>query len=492
MSKTKTKKATNTKKAKAVVQKKNLKTGKNAKRKTSKLLIYPEWTMPEHLNEKDHKNLKRFYELFIQGKFDVALNFISATDTIVREQIPSDIWIKTGGKLTKKGEEQLKNTTKKCKTAPSKPVCPEKEELTGKEENQPQKPPKKETTADFSAFIIKDDILQPFSTEDFNANNDEHSKPVEKKFHGEKELEQLVLTNSKVLFGRQALLIKDNKKVKDEYFPDKFLFDFRDTEKPRFYIIETIFSVQNFGYFYARLTHFFALFKTQSRQTGFHERLCEIIDANKEQKDELQALIGNDREIAEFLSTMIEKKPVILLIMDNLRSDLPLLQETYTDTWGKMLKSVVLKKYSSSGNTIYTMRPDFADILKNEKAKVDIIKSTEEDHLNCVPENIRDIYKEIKTALLKADSSIEFNPKKIYISLRKNKNIAFFHLRKKISLVVMNPEDDTSMHIEHHEIKSLPTSVQKFWNGPSCTIIIENAINLDEVINLLKKMIAKA
>jgi len=55
----------------------------------------------------------------------------------------------------------------------------------------------------------------------------------------------------------------------------------------------------------------------------------------------------------------------------------------------------------------------------------------------------------------------------------------------------MNPEDDTRENIKHHVIKSLPVSVQKFWNGASCTIIIENSVNLDEVIDLLKKMIGK-
>lgn len=141
-------------------------------------------------------------------------------------------------------------------------------------------------------------------------------------------------------------------------------------------------------------------------------------------------------------------------------------------------------------DTIYTMSPAFTDIWKNEKNKKEIVKSTEEDHLNAVSENIRNIYNEIKDALLKDDDSIEFNAKKIYISVRKTKNLAFFHLRKKISLVVMSAEDYTLTQIKHHEIKSLPASVQKFWNGPSCTIIIENRDNLTEVINLLKKMIA--
>ena len=44
--------------------------------------------------------------------------------------------------------------------------------------------------------------------------------------------------------------------------------------------------------------------------------------------------------------------------MDNLINELSLLQETYADTWGKMLKPIVIKKYSGNGDIFYTMHPD--------------------------------------------------------------------------------------------------------------------------------------
>ena len=64
--------------------------------------------------------------------------------------------------------------------------------------------------------------------------------------------------------------------------------------------------------------------------------------------------------------------------------------------------------------------------------------------------------------------------------------------KKKISLVVMNPDKDTRKQIKHHEVKTLAESVQKFWNGKCCTIVIENEKNLNEVISLLKKLVANA
>jgi hypothetical protein len=55
----------------------------------------------------------------------------------------------------------------------------------------------------------------------------------------------------------------------------------------------------------------------------------------------------------------------------------------------------------------------------------------------------------------------------------------------------MNPEESTRELIKNHRIKTLPASVQKFWNGSCCTVVIENADNLVEVIDLLKMVVGK-
>lgn len=441
------KKAASSKKAKATTVKKNPKQVKHEKPKSAKKLAFPSWTMPKHLKESDHEALKRFYELFTKRKFDLALNFASSLDTIVREEIPADIWKQIGGRFTLKGEEELRKIEKK----------------TVKHSSQSQ----------------GDNI----------ANK---AEPVEIKFKSDKELEQLVMVNSKSLFGEQTLFYKDKNEVRDEHFPDKFLIDFSTNEKPRLYLIETVLVDQNFGQYYMRITHFIAMLRKREKQNDLVWKLREIISSHKAQEKELQSRTPKDMEVSEFLATLLDNHPIVLLVSNGEISELPMLAETYTETWGRMLKSFIIRLYSREGEEQYPVADSFDKIAKNSKSKPDIVRCTEEDHLNACSETSKSIYNEIKAALLKADKSIEFNAKKIYISLRKNKNLAFFHLRKKISLVVMNPVNDTKKQIKHHEIKSLPASVQKFWNGPSCTIIIENSANLAEVINLLKKMIAKA
>ena len=158
-----------------------------------------------------------------------------------------------------------------------------------------------------------------------------------------------------------------------------------------------------------------------------------------------------------------------------------------------MLRQILVKKYYCNDDKVYSINPLFADIRKNGKQKTEeTVKITENDHLCELPDRIRKIYNEIKTALLEMDGSLEFNPKKHYISIRKNKNLAFLHLRRKqADIVVMNPEETTRELIKHHRIKTLPASVQKFWNGECCTIVVENSDNLEEIIELLKMVVGK-
>jgi predicted transport protein len=183
-----------------------------------------------------------------------------------------------------------------------------------------------------------------------------------------------------------------------------------------------------------------------------------------------------------------------LLITDDTIQQLPEIMQVYYESWGKLIKPFVLRKFSINKETLCSLHPDFADIDKGKvNIKIRVLKSTEDDHLKDVEDSVRDTYTLIKEGLLKADKSVEFNPKQYYVSIRKNRNLAFMHIgKKRISLVVVNPEEETRKAIKHHEIKTLTEKVQKFWNGPSCTIIIDTADKLNEVTNLLKKLVAKS
>ena len=73
----------------------------------------PDWTEPEHLSKRDHEALKHIFQLYKEGDFRAAMDYaMYSCDTVIREEIPPDIWKKMGGGLTATGEEKLKNNEK--------------------------------------------------------------------------------------------------------------------------------------------------------------------------------------------------------------------------------------------------------------------------------------------------------------------------------------------------------------------------------------------
>ncbi|MDP3146046.1 MAG: hypothetical protein Q8T03_13305 [Bacteroidota bacterium] len=91
----------------------NNETPKESLEGVSKKKKYPSWTEPKHLNEADHYTLKHIYDLYKAGKLKEAYDYaLYSADTIIREEIPGELWKEMGGQLTKTGEERLKKNRK--------------------------------------------------------------------------------------------------------------------------------------------------------------------------------------------------------------------------------------------------------------------------------------------------------------------------------------------------------------------------------------------
>jgi hypothetical protein len=67
-----------------------------------------DWTEPKHLDSFDHDRLKKIKNLCDTGDYAEAMDLASRSDTVIREEIPPNIWQKMGGKLTPTGEEKLR------------------------------------------------------------------------------------------------------------------------------------------------------------------------------------------------------------------------------------------------------------------------------------------------------------------------------------------------------------------------------------------------
>jgi predicted transport protein len=315
-------------------------------------------------------------------------------------------------------------------------------------------------------------------------------------FEKEVDFESEVVTNSKFFFGNNSIYIDAKRKIETKNLggsiPDGFLFDLSDKQNPEFYIVEVELAKHDFyNHIFPQITKFFAFYKNTKSQNDLIEKIFTYVNNDLELKREFKKYLG-ENEVYKFIKDTIEKSQNILLIIDGEKKELPEIMETYTDTWGKIVKLILIKKFSNNGEQIYTMHPDFENIeyadIENEITTE--VEYNEEYHLEGVSETIRSIYKELKGNLLQINSNLVFNPQKYYISLRRDRNIAFFLIgRKKIRLIIMQSDEVTKQEITQHSVKTLTTGVQKFWNGTSCAIVVEKTDNLDEIINLFKKFV---
>jgi hypothetical protein len=178
---------------------------------------------------------------------------------------------------------------------------------------------------------------------------------TEKEFSKERELEDLMFQNSKSLFGQNSIIIEAKKKIENKTLggtiPDAFLFDLNDPENPEFYLVEVELASHSFyNHIFPQITKFFAFYKNPVSQSELIEKLYSLVNADPGLKKQFKDLIGN-KEIFKFIKDTLENSQNILLVLDNEKPELPEIINTYTDTWGKIVKLTLLKEYCNNGES---------------------------------------------------------------------------------------------------------------------------------------------
>lgn len=324
---------------------------------------------------------------------------------------------------------------------------------------------------------------------------------VKVNFNSESDFEEDIVSASNVLFGDKIVFINPKKKIESKslggVIPDGFFFDFNDPTDPQFYIVEVeLISHSFFNHVFPQVTKFFAFYKNVKIQKSLVDKLFSVIDNDKQLKSSFKRFLGSN-EIYKFLSDIIESSQNILLIANGSFSELQEITDTYTDTWGKLVKFIEIAKYTSDDNYVYTISPDFDTIQyfepqanQEEDSIEEGIIYTEDFHLEGATEITKNLYYRIKEITLTIDNNLIFNPQKYYISIRGTKNIAYIKIRKKkIRFVAMLPESDIQSTIHSYSIATLSQGVQDFYNGPCAAINFTDSSHEDEINDLLKKLI---
>jgi len=320
--------------------------------------------------------------------------------------------------------------------------------------------------------------------------NGKHFQKV--RFSSEAEFEDDIVESSNILFGENIVFINPKKKIESKslggVIPDGFFFDFHDPTDPQFYIVEVeLISHSFFNHVFPQITKFFAFYKNTNVQKSLVDELFLIIEEDQDLKLLFKKFLGRT-EVYKFLTDIVESSQNILLIANGVFKEFQEITDTYTDTWGKLVKYIEICKYISGDDSVYTIIPDFdtiqyvETIVNIEEPSSDGVAYSEEFHLEGVSEVTRKIYEKIKEMAIQKDPNIYFNPQKYYISIKDSKNIVYLKIRKKkIRAIIMLPEEVLRNLVHNYSVSSLSQGVQDFYNGPCAAVDITDLSHFDEI-----------
>jgi len=316
----------------------------------------------------------------------------------------------------------------------------------------------------------------------------------------ESDFESEIVRNHARFFGADTVYIDAKRKLDTRALggtiPDGFLFDFSDRDNPEFYLVEIELAAHDFfSHIFPQVTRFLGFFQNPQSQQKLVEKLFAIITETPELSERFGTYLGG-REIYKFLRDLIDTSQNILLVLDEDKPELPEIMDTYSDTWGKIVRVATIRKYMCEDDMIFSMHPEFSAIeygpltAPEDAEKTDVLY-TEEFHLEGVNDAARNAYFALKDRIMRAIPGAQFNFTKYYISIKAPVNTAYIEVRRKrLNFVLFLDAESARLSLSEHAVRELSQSVQDWWTGgrggtkPACKVVITDADNIDEVVDL--------
>lgn len=323
----------------------------------------------------------------------------------------------------------------------------------------------------------------------------------------EDNFERLVVKNAQTIFGDKAIYIDAKKKVNTSSLggtiPDAFLIDLSDPDDPQFYLVEVeLQSHDFFKHIFPQITKFFAFYRDPNQRHNLTETIFALFQQDDALIKKIRDSIGS-KEVYKFLKDTIDDSQNILIIIDGSKVEFEEIFDTYTDTWGKMVRVQIVNHFRSGENSIITVEPPFQNLpfgdaltRSPEEEGSEISQYTEEFHLQGRQPEIAQVYEKLKQAFMNVKGTLRFNPTQDYIGVVDRRQIAFIKLQKKrIRLVVLMAENEVkdTLRSGHHDVIRHTEADQPFWGGKyhNCSVVISDTEQWDEIQKLLIQLVEK-
>lgn len=159
------------------------------------------------------------------------------------------------------------------------------------------------------------------------------------------------------------------------------------------------------------------------------------------------------------------------------------------------IELIEVKQFKDGHIIINSLKDDTSQvsiktITKNNKIYETVSREikvyTEEDHLNRANDNTKELYEELKSAIINIDSNVKIEAKKKYIAFKHSTNVCDVEVKKDKLKIYLNAKWG-SIDDPKHLFKNIST-VGHWGNGEYRTEI-SNDDNIGYIVDLIKKVI---
>ncbi len=161
------------------------------------------------------------------------------------------------------------------------------------------------------------------------------------------------------------------------------------------------------------------------------------------------------------------------------------------------IELIEVKQFKDGHIIINSLKDDCSQvsvktITKNDKIYESVAREikvyTEEDHLNNGSDKTKELYEDLKTAILNLDSSIKVEAKKVYIAFKRSTNICDVEIQKDKLKLSLNAKWGTIDDPKH-----LFKDMRKIghWGNGDYQAEFSNDNNIGYIIDLIRQIIAK-
>lgn len=190
-------------------------------------------------------------------------------------------------------------------------------------------------------------------------------KYKEFKYDLKDQIETDIQKNSKMIFGQNTIYVDTNRELEPvgsgEISPTGFLFDLSEKHNPELHLIEVGISRYDFySHILPRITNLIIMLTAPETRSKVVDRFFSVLGSSLDLRDKLQSYMDN-RSIHELIEDISERKIKILLIIDSQRTEVFEMFEAYPDSWGKIIKILILKKFVHEEESIYYLSSEFND-----------------------------------------------------------------------------------------------------------------------------------